>query len=135
MFGTKGNHLFKITSNDTGAFAMRGYFVVSVLFLIGVHSVFGQAWSIRLDSPKSSGWQVSLKGDDFDSEESDLDDGTNYDQDDAIHSDVATRPKILGQKGAKPFMSERLDIESNSNSDWNSEAEDETVLHEMYHIR
>eukprot|EP00291_Cryptomonas_curvata_P000544 CAMPEP_0172177434 /NCGR_PEP_ID=MMETSP1050-20130122/15434_1 /TAXON_ID=233186 /ORGANISM="Cryptomonas curvata, Strain CCAP979/52" /LENGTH=143 /DNA_ID=CAMNT_0012849953 /DNA_START=82 /DNA_END=514 /DNA_ORIENTATION=- len=106
--------------------------MVTVLVLISIQSVFGQAWSIQLDMPKSFASQVTLKGDDFYSEQSDLDDGTDYensDQDDVMPSDVSTRPNLL-TNGAKYITLGRKDI-SSSNSDWNSDVDDETALQEM----
>jgi hypothetical protein len=106
--------------------------VVTVLVLISVHSVIGQAWSVQLDRPKSFTSQNSLKEDDFDLEESNLDDSTDYessDQDEAIPSDVSARPKLSDLKGSEYLLSDQSDIEANSNSDWNRpDVEDETVV-------
>jgi hypothetical protein len=109
-----------------------GHIVVTVLVLISVHSVVGQAWSVQLDKPKSFASQNSLKADDFDLEESNLDDSTDYessDQDEAIPSDVSAFPKLSDLKGSEFLLSDRSDIEANSNSDWNRpDVEDETVF-------
>ncbi len=114
---------------------MRGYYMAAVLVLISVQSVLGQAWSVQLDTPNSGASHVSLKGYDFDSEESDLDDDAYHEN--VVLSDASKRPKskLLVQNDKKYFTSDLMDIDSSSNSDWNSDVEDETVLHEIYFVR